>query len=92
MSNKLKPRPDAARTAGSLHRDCWAAQTAYVERKTREARRKLNELSRCQDKYKPLSGYWEGQYVALVKLKRRFERCVKAQPNSGTHEPRKEKL
>jgi hypothetical protein len=63
---------------------CWAALAGYVERKRGEARRELNDLSRCRDEYKPLHDYWEGQYVALVKLKRRFERCVKAQPNDSS--------
>lgn len=71
----------AKRTAGSLHRDCCAALAVYFERKKREARRKWSSRTGGSPTKLQLASYWEGQYVALVKLQRRLERMMKAQHN-----------
>ena len=61
----------------------WDALSEYLERKKREARRKWPTRG-SGPTWRELSSYWEGQYVALVKLQKRIARIVKAHPNNDS--------
>ena len=73
-------------SGGSLKPVGWAAMEKYVARKLSDARRSWDSYSRpAGPTGRELCSYWEGQYVALHKLKMRMKLCNKAKPNDQDH-------